>query len=66
MDVPSEGEHWVAVRVCVPFARLTRDQAILVNIRDPYIQEKLRHQRLIPLPADQQPEQPDDTLGSDE
>ncbi len=59
-------EEWVAVRVCVPFARLARDQTILVNIRDPYIQEKLRHQRLIPLPQDQQPVQPDETLGFDE
>ncbi len=53
----STDEEWVAVRVCVPFARLARDQTILVNLRDPYIQEKLRHQRLVPLPADQQPAQ---------
>ncbi len=52
--------YWAAVRVCVPFARLGRDEVRLVNIRDPYIQEKLRHQRLIPLPADQQPPQPEE------
>lgn len=55
---PADEPYWVAVRVAVPFARLGRDAVRLVNIRDPYIQEKIRHQRLVPLPRDQQPGEP--------
>lgn len=51
----SASPRWVAVRVAVPFARLGRDEVRLVNLRDPYIQEKIRRQRLVPLPQDQQP-----------
>lgn len=60
-EAGGQGPSWVAVRATANYSSrgetVHRDHVYLVDATDPFVQEKLRHGWIVPIPADEQPKE---------